>query len=115
MKLWIEFKPTPVVGKTKMEILNKISSGVYSFMYTCNGHYLCSSFAETPNKTIRVYSLEKRRKKVQRNIKNNKTISSTVISPDHWIGNYYDIPYSVAKALNIKVEQFARTFKISPC
>lgn len=113
MKLSIEFKPKRVVANTKAEILSKISNNTYSYMYTGNGNYLCNSFAETDPKTIRVYSVEKRRKKVKRIIKDNRTVFSQVISPDHWIGYYYDIPYQVIKCLNLRIQQSARTFKIS--
>ena len=114
MKLNIEFKPVRVTGRDKCEVLSKISGTRFSYMSTLNGSYMCNSWAALENKTVRVYSLEKRRKRVKRIMDNNKTLRSEIISPDHWIGHYYDIPHSVIKALNLRVEQGARTFKITP-
>ena len=114
MKLNIEFKPVRVTGRDKREVLSKISGTRFSHMSSLNGSYMCNSWAALETKTVRVYSLEKRRKRVKRIMDNNKTLRSEIISPDHWIGHYYDIPHSVIKALNLRVEQGARTFKIIP-
>lgn len=113
MKLSVEFKPVRVTSRYRCGVLAKIKGTRFSQMSTLNGSYLCNSWTDLETKTIRVYSLEKRRKRVKRIMDNNKTIRSEVISPDCWIGHYYDIPHAIIKALNLRVEQGSRTFKIT--
>lgn len=67
------------------------------------------------SETVRVYSLEKRRKKVEL-ITDPKLlkrgIKRKVVSPAYWIVTYYDIPTALLKIANLKVIQGQRTWKL---
>lgn len=63
--------------------------------------------------TVRVFSLEKRRKKVENVTSKSllkKGITRQVITPNHWVATYYDIPVAVLKAAKLKVVQGDRTW-----
>lgn len=113
MKLSIEFKPTSVTGSHNGAILSKIRGTKFSHMVTANGSFLCNTFAESADRTVRVYSIEKRRKKVKRVLDNNNNVRSEVISRGCWVGYFYDIPFSIIKTLNLRVTQGTRTFTIT--
>lgn len=115
MKLSIEFKPTSVTGSHNGAILSKIRGTRFSHMVTSNGSFLCNTFAESANRTVRVYSIEKRRKKVKRVLDklDNKNVRSEVISRGCWVGYFYDIPFSIIKTMNLCVTQGTRTFTIT--
>ena len=113
MKLSLEFKPTGVMGSHHDAILSKIRGTKFSHMVTANGTFLCNTFDESAYRTVRVYSIEKRRKKVKRVLDNNNTVSSEVISRGCWVGYFYDIPLSIIKTMNLHVTQGTRTFTIT--
>lgn len=115
MYLSLKFKANAVTGSSKQHILSKIKTTMYySFVHTYGSYgNFCS--ARRNDNLVRLYSIQKHRKVVTRVRKNNKTIS-TVVSPAHWSGHYYDVPYDVIKAIcdtqGVKFVQGNRTYSI---
>lgn len=127
MKLKIELKPrtyfkTAVwagsmydpVSSTAKEVVGGID---YNHCRSFSKHW---SNALVPIKryddseTVRVYSLEKRRKKVQlvtdpKLLK--RGIKRKVVSPSYWIVTYYDIPTKLLELAKLRVVQGQRTWK----
>lgn len=109
MQLKLNLNPIKVTGCTQTEVLNRI----------CNRHLHSSGalgnalipYPGDRKDHVRVYSLEKRRKRVQRKTTKGGVITE-VISRGHWVGLYYDIPASLLEAAGLKVVQGQRTFRI---
>lgn len=118
MQLKLKLTPRKVTGRTQAEVMDRIrdrhlnSFGALGYALT---PYPCDR-----KDHVRVYSLEKRRKKVQMTGKRNKAGGlgqrlvgqREVISRGHWVGIYYDIPASLLEAAGLKVVQGPRTFVI---
>jgi hypothetical protein len=71
------------------------------------------AYLSMDNKTVRVFSLEKRRKKVEvvtdkKLLK--KGIKRQIVSPSHWVATYYDIPVELLRLANLRVVQSSRTW-----
>ena len=117
MKLLVKFVPVKVTGATKELVKENILKTRFVYTVCKNGNFFINMGAdnihETSRSVVRLFCLEKRRKKVKRVIKDGKTVSSKVISKGHWVGHYCDIPYSVILSLDLKVQQGNRTFKIT--
>lgn len=117
MKLLVKFDPVKVTGATKEHVKSSILKTRFVYTFRKNGNFfidrVADNYYETSRSTVRLFCLEKRRKKVQRVIKDGKTVSSKVISKGHWVGHYYDIPYDLILSLDLKVQQGNRTFKIT--
>ena len=112
MQLRLNISSKIVKDESRAAVMARISSGFCAHYSSKYGNYLVP-FRITSDYMIRVYSLEKRRKKVSRKVVRNKTVS-TVISKAHWVGTYYDIPISVIKFMNVKVVQLTRHFEFVP-
>ena len=81
------------------------------FFSVCSTH--ADAYLSMDNKTVRVFSLEKRRKKVEvvtdkKLLK--KGIKRQIVSPSHWVATYYDIPVELLRVANLKVVQSNRTW-----
>lgn len=127
MKLKIELKPktyfkTAVwtgsmydpVSSTAKETLNGIMYNHYrsSSKYWSNALVPIKRYDDS--ETVRVYSLEKRRKKVQlvtdpKLLK--RGIKRKIVSPSYWIVTYYDIPAKLLELAKLRVVQGQRTWK----
>lgn len=122
MKIVINLKPVIVKARTRRELVNKI--GVHSgFHHVVAGGKDVSFNAlmktdrrNSDNAVVRVYNLEKRRKKVerlghatlaQRSGKRPK-LTSRVIEPAHWVAYVYTLPRSVVA----EARQYARNFTL---
>ena len=117
MQLKLKLNPIKVTGRTQTEVLNRIRD---RHLFSVGG--LGNALTPYPGDRkdhVRVYSLEKRRKKVQLNGKINREAKNgrpyfdrDVVSCAHWVGIYYDIPASLLEAAGLKVFQEHRTFRI---
>lgn len=113
-------------GRTKFQVLSIIRSATrsWSFSKWHDGVFLDSE-------TVRVYTVEKRRKKVEvlakpkkwskKRLRDNgfdaneeKYDTRVVTKRAHWVGHYYDIPLAWLKVMNMKTVQGARTWKMVP-
>lgn len=109
MQLKLKLTPRKVTARTQAEVVDRIrdrhlnSFGALGYALT---PYPCDR-----KDHVRVYSLEKRRKKVKRTVTKQGRYTE-VISRGHWVGIYYDIPASLLEAARLKVVQGARTFEI---
>lgn len=110
MQLNVKLRAIRVTASTRDEIFAVISKD-HVHTIGAYGTYL-SRLANGKSDTVRVYSIEKHRKIVSRKIVKNKTASSVVITPGHWVGHFYDIPVATLKAGNLRVRQGLRTFEI---
>ena len=109
MQLKLKLNPRQITARTQTEVLGKIRD---RHLFSVGG--LGSALTPYPGDRkdhVRVYSLEKRRKRVQRKDTKGGVITE-VISRTHWIGIYYDIPASLLEAAGLKVIQEHRTFRI---
>ena len=113
MQLKLNIKPTMVTGLTKADVVSKISAGHVWSVYR-NGKHLIS-YPKHKKDTIRVYSLEKRRKKTRHGIRNNGKYFSETLRDAHWVGYYYDIPAEILKLAKLAVYQQDRNFLIKSC
>lgn len=109
MKIEIHVKTMRVTASSKPAIIARIKGNLVQTFGTY-GNYL-SGIAQT-NKTVRVYNIEKRNKKVSRKRIGEKTVSK-VLYASHWMGYYYDIPVNLLELANLRVEQHTRHFTIS--
>jgi hypothetical protein len=107
MKIVTHIKPVAFFGKTKKDTVQLITHGC-SFTIFKHGSCYASGFS-TP-KTVKVFNLEKRRKKVTRHPPANGRPNSTVISQNHWVGYAYEIPVELLKLSGLKAIQTERTF-----
>lgn len=133
MKLTLKLKPTRVVRNTVSEIRAVITgrhcwTGAGGREWSISGYMPYTRGAKDPE-FVRVYSLEKRRKKVEvleKPVKWNKKKlrangylptdekwdKRVVVEPAHWVGHYYDIPVVMIRMLGLEVKQGTRTFTI---
>lgn len=106
-----KIKPTFYIGATREDILDKIKQG-YNPIVSVYASLALKPCPYLVNKDhIRVYNIEKRRKKVNRFSKNGKS-HSTVINGNHWIGYVYDFPVELLKVSRKKLVQRQRFFEI---
>ena len=109
MQLKLKLNPIKVTGRTQTEVLNRIRD---RHLFSVGG--LGNALTPYPGDRkdhVRVYSLEKRRKRVERKVIPTGVLTE-VISRAHWVGIYYDIPASLLEAAGLKVVQGRRTFEI---
>jgi hypothetical protein len=109
MQLKLKLNPRQITARTQNEVLNRIRD---RHLFSVGG--LGNALTPYPGDRkdhVRVYSLEKRRKRVQRKDTKGGVITE-VISRAHWVGHYYDIPASLLEAAGLKVIQEHRTFRI---
>jgi hypothetical protein len=119
------------VYRTKESIVNTLCSRLWGEFigFSSDRHYSnVISFSVDGERVVRVYSLEKHRRKMKEitprvltkdeKRKFNTTDRSArmtreaVVSRTYWTAVYYDIPERVLKFFNIRVEQGNRTFTI---
>lgn len=132
MEFKFNIKPGHVSGfdffgrpRSKDEVVKKISAG-HLVAVDKHGSYLIS-YGDKNGDTVRVYNIEKRRKKVEILTKPKKwtkkqllangyaatdsvIIKRIVKTPAHWVGFYYDIPVALLKMAGLAVVQGPRTF-----
>ena len=109
MQLKLKLNPRQITARTQIEVLSKIRDRhLHSFGALGNA---LTPYPGDRKDHVRVYSLEKRRKRVQRKTTKGGVITE-VISRGHWVGLYYDIPASLLEAAGLKVIQEHRTFRI---
>jgi hypothetical protein len=106
MQLKLTLTPRKVTGRTQTEVMSRIRDR-HLFSWGGLGNAL-TPYPGDRKDHVRVYSLEKRRKKVRLTGKRERE----VISRGHWVGIYYDIPASLLEAAGLKVVQGHRTFEI---
>ena len=109
MQLKLTLTPRKITGRTQTEVMSRIRD---RHLYSWGG--LGNALTPYPGDRkdhVRVYSLEKRRKKVKR-IASRDGVYTEVLSRSHWVGIYYDIPASLLEAAGLKVVQGHRTFEI---
>lgn len=115
MQIKIKIAPKIITGASKRAVLDIIGRNFcrgWNTLYTaCLVPYRQALFETFTTKSVRVYNIEKRNKKVTRIRKGTKT-TSKVISPAHWVCHYYDIDIATLKAANIKVVQHHRHFEL---
>lgn len=110
MKLILNIRPTRVTSASRDSVMRTISGGHISTLGTA-GQYLAPYPGQRAD-TIRVYNLEKRRKRVKRvKVRGKKNLQSQIISPAHWVGHYYDISSEALKLAGVKVIQETRFFR----
>lgn len=96
---------------SRVAIVRAISNGFSRAFGVNGGNYLVPNWVG--DGTIRVYTLEKRRKVVKVVVPKKGPIdrkNRQVVRPAHWVGRVYDIPTSLLKALGLRVVQMPRTF-----
>lgn len=114
MKINLKFPAKKTTAGTKRSVVAALS---YGKICSWSKHYsgALTPFRITGSKDeeiVRVYNLEKRRKVVVRSKPNKQgKKTSKVISPNHWVANYYDIPVVALKLAKLKVIQNTRNFK----
>jgi len=104
MQFRLNIKPTKVTAPTNSSLLTIISRG-HMYTFSNKGNYYTS--LNRNKDMIRVYSLQKLRRKVKREGKN-----TVVIRKAYWIGHYYDIPIALIDAFKITINQHHRHFTI---
>jgi hypothetical protein len=110
MKLMLDIPPVTVTGSSRNQVMSAINAEHMPSVGS-NGIYL-TPYPGSRRMTIRVYNLEKHRKKVERFRKRGKRdLQSRIIKPAHWVGRYYDIPVAALKLAKIKVCQETRFFR----
>ena len=134
MEFRINLRPTHVSGfdfisrnRTKEEVLKIIRQPVrssWSFSKWHDGLLL-------DDDTVRMHTVEKRRKKVEilakpkkwskKQLRDNgfavtdeKYDTRVVTKRGHWVGHYYDIPIAWLKLMKMKAVQGSRTWKLVP-
>ena len=114
MKINLKFPAKKTTAGTKRSVVAALSYGKV-FGWSNNYSGALTPLRNTGSKDeeiVRVYNLEKRRKVVVRSKPNKQgKKTSKVISPNHWIAYYYDIPVVVLKLAKLKVVQHARNFE----
>lgn len=124
--------PTDFLGRyrSKASVMNTITNhGKYSKAVYGGNSFVLLLPRKDGEVIFRVYSIEKRRKKVEvldKPVKwTKKELRSAglppdtekwhkrkVITPTHWVGVYYDIPLRLLELANLRVVQGLRTFRI---
>jgi hypothetical protein len=112
MNINLKFRPVRVTGSSRSTVMSAISGG-HVYTMGSNGIYL-APYPGRDSGTIRVYNLEKHRKKVEI-VLNRKTKkpSRRVVTPAHWVGHYYDLPLDLLRTAGLKVNQHTRYFEIT--
>lgn len=98
---------------SRVAIVRAISNGFAQAFGVNGGNYNYLAPIGRGDGTIRVYTLEKRRKVTAVVVPKKGPIdrkNRQVVRPAHWVGRVYDIPTSLLKALGLKVVQTPRTF-----
>lgn len=106
MNLVYKVRPVVLTADNKHTLMPMVTRGTY-FSTGKYGQYYASVGRDSD--FIRVFNLEKRRKRVVRSVVNGKK-TSTVVRRAHWVAFVYDIPEDVFKMLKLKVIQGNRTF-----
>lgn len=110
MQLKLKLAPRQVTGRTQADVMSRIRDRhLYSFGALGNA---LIPYPGDRKDHVRVYSLEKRRKRVERTVTKGGRMTN-VISRAHWVGIYYDIPASLLEAAGLQVVQGNRTFEIA--
>jgi hypothetical protein len=106
MNLIYKVKPVVLTADSKRTLMPMVTRGTCFSIGTYGQHYapVGSEF-----NFIRVFNLEKRRKRVVRSVVKGKK-TSTVVRPAHWVAFVYDIPMEIFKSLKLKAVQGNRTF-----
>lgn len=108
MKLTVNLKAMKNEGRNKAESKPRIvrSKGCLFTRYGSNiaadGDY------------VYAFNFEKHRKKSQRFGAAGQRLKKARITPAKWVCHYYRIPIALLDAMNLKVMQGSRTFKIVP-
>ena len=110
MQLKLKLNPRRVTARTQTEVLSKIRDR-HLYSSGALGNPLIP-YPGDRRDHVRVYSLEKRRKRVKR-MPTNGGVITEVIHRGHWVGLYYDIPASLLEAAGLRVAQGNRTFEIA--
>lgn len=114
MRIKLKVDPMKTTARGKYDLLSKIQSRAMCRSFGKHYDNALMPFSGNDN-FVRAYSIEKRRKVVVRSAPNKKDKkTSTVVSPAHWVGHYYDIPVNVLKYANLKVVQHERYFELIP-
>jgi hypothetical protein len=112
-------------ARSQWSVLQVISSG--GDYLRCYGTTHTDCFRLDSKPFVRVYSLEKRRKKVKvldkpvkwtkKKLKDNgflltdeKYTYREIIHPTHWVGVYYDIPIEMLRLMSLKAVQKKHNF-----
>lgn len=116
MQIKLNVNAQRVTGRTKHEIVSKLQSTmVRGFGNRYTNALISIKITGNEEQVVRVYNIEKRRKVVVRSKPNKQgKKTSKVISPNHWVAHYYDIPVSVLKLAKLKVVQNNRNFDLVP-
>lgn len=124
MQINLKIAKKTTTASTKQCIQAKISHGlVHSWSKYYSALTPLRITGGKDEEIVRVYNLEKRRKKVVRTrasatlkangnrVNTRGKTQSKVISPNHWVAHYYDIPVYVLKLAKLKVVQHTRNFE----
>lgn len=110
MQISVKIDPIYFECSTKADILSKITKNHLFVISSTWGN--CFINIRKTNE-IRVYNIQKHRRKViQRKDQNNNTMS-TIVSRSKWVGYVYDIPIDLIRSANLKVNQKTRNFVLS--
>lgn len=109
MRLSLNIKPIRFESQTKEAVMRKAVGDRCFTVASCSAGYApIGSQAVT---VVRVFNLEKRRKRVQRSVVRGKRVTK-VLNRTHWVCYAYDFPIAVLTALGVKVMQGPRTFTV---
>ena len=109
MILRLKIKPFITSFKSRSAVDNYINS--HTFTINNLGKGRCETHRNT---FVGIVIHKKRKKVVQKRVKNQKKTKSTIISPTTWTVQTYYIPYELLKIANLKFEQKSNHFKIYP-
>ena len=109
MRLSLNIKPIQFEGRTKKEVMRKaVGARCFTVSSFGAGYASISSQGVT---VVRVFNLEKRRKRVQRSVVRGNRVTK-VLRRTHWVCYAYDFPSAVLTALGVAVMQGHRTFTV---
>jgi hypothetical protein len=112
MKLTLNIRPVRVTATTRARVMSTIQGG-HCVAMGSQGSYL-APYPGHNRDTVRVYNLEKRRKRVEITVHpRTKKVGRSVVSPAHWVGHYYDIPVEFLRLGRLRVRQLTRHFEIT--
>lgn len=106
MILFKKLKPSRVTASTKDGVLSKLGRNRCWCSSSLHGHYRAAT-----DDSVIVYNLQKVNMKTKQRKVKGKTVS-TIVRKKEWIMFYYYIPFKLLEALNLKVEQGNRNFKL---
>lgn len=113
MKLNVNLRPNRVTSTSRDGVMRIISAGCIT-SFGSLGNYLSPMYS-TSQKFVRVYNLEKHRRRVRRyQVPGKKTMQSRVVKTAGWVGQYYDIPAELLKMAGLEVHQKSRFFQFRP-